>query len=146
MLFILNVQKEAEARAMGATGFLLSTAEDFLKVNARSFDTVLNTTSAEVDYNGYFQLVKPYGNFILLGAAPCEMKVTPMTFIFAGVKIWGSLIGSPKDFEDMFELASKHNIGCQIEQLPLADVNKALEKVEKNQVRYRCVLTMPEDQ
>jgi uncharacterized zinc-type alcohol dehydrogenase-like protein len=46
-----SASKEAEARAMGATGFLLSTAEGFLKVNERSFDTVLNTTAAEVDYN-----------------------------------------------------------------------------------------------
>ena len=46
-------------------------------------------------------LWQPYGNFVIMSGAPTEIKFTTLDFIMSGVKIWGSLIGSPKDFEAM---------------------------------------------
>ncbi len=118
-----SASKEAEARAMGASHFVLSTAPDFLTTYQRSFDTVMNTTSAAMDYEKWFKLARPYGNYVILGAAPTQITLMPISFIMTGVKIWGSLIGSPVDFAEMFALCAAHNIGCTTETFSLADVN-----------------------
>lgn len=118
-----SASKEAEARAMGASHFVLSTTPDFLTTYQRSFDTVMNTTSAVMDYEKWFKLARPYGNYVILGAAPTEITLMPISFIMSGVKIWGSLIGSPVDFAEMFALCAAHNIGCTTETFALADVN-----------------------
>jgi uncharacterized zinc-type alcohol dehydrogenase-like protein len=141
-----SASKEADAKALGATNFLLSNSADFFTANARTFDTLLNTTSASMDYAQWFALVKPYGNYVMLGAAPTEMKLSSMAFIFTGVKIWGSLIGSPKDFEEMLALCAEKNIGCQVETFAFADANKAIESCDQNKMKYRCVLVMPDEQ
>ena len=44
----------------------------------------------------------------------------------------------------MLAFCAQHKIGCDIETFALTEVNQALDKVDKNAVRYRCVLTMPD--
>jgi D-arabinose 1-dehydrogenase-like Zn-dependent alcohol dehydrogenase len=58
--------KEAEARRMGATNFIVS-SEATLKEHARTFDHVFNTAGAKMDYHAYIGLCKPYGNFVVMG-------------------------------------------------------------------------------
>ena len=135
--------KEADARAMGAKHFLLSSDDKFFENNARAFDTVLNTTSGAMDYLKWFGVVKPYGNYVFLGAMPTEFKCSPMTFVFSGVKVWGSLIGSPCDHEEMLAFCAAKNIGCTVQTFDFANANAAIAACDQNKVSFRSVLVMP---
>jgi uncharacterized zinc-type alcohol dehydrogenase-like protein len=43
---------------------------------------------------------------------------------------------------EMLEFCAEHHIGSDVEILPSADVNVALDRLERNDVRYRFVLDM----
>ena len=54
----------------------------------------------------------------------------------------GSAIGGIKETQEMLDYCGKHNITCMIEKIPIADCNKALDRLEKNDVKYRFVLDL----
>jgi alcohol dehydrogenase (NADP+) len=63
-------------------------------------------------------------------------------FISNGSKIGGSHIGSKKEALEMLKLASEKNLHPMIEQIDISETGckKAVEKVKKNDVRYRVTL------
>lgn len=52
----------------------------------------------------------------------------------------GSSIGGLKETQEMIDFAAKHNITAQVEVVKMEDVNKALERLAKGDVRYRFVI------
>lgn len=53
----------------------------------------------------------------------------------------GSPIGSPQKIREMLDVAARHNVKATTEAFPMAKANDAIEKVKKNKVRYRAVLS-----
>ena len=43
--------------------------------------------------------------------------------------------------QTMLEFSARHGIRPQIELFPMHEVNRALERLRNNQMRYRAVLT-----
>lgn len=52
----------------------------------------------------------------------------------------GSTIGGMKETQEMIDFAAKHNITADIEIVAMKDVNAAMERLAKNDVRYRFVI------
>ena len=52
----------------------------------------------------------------------------------------GSVIGGMRDTKEMMELCGKHNITCDIEVTTPDKLDEALDRVAKNDVRYRFVI------
>jgi uncharacterized zinc-type alcohol dehydrogenase-like protein len=40
----------------------------------------------------------------------------------------------------MLDFAARHGIGAEVEVLPMSEVNQALDRLRRNDVRYRFVL------
>lgn len=60
---------------------------------------------------------------------------------FAGKRVvTGSLIGGMKETQEMMDLCGKYNIICDIELVKTNYINQALERLAKNDVRYRFVI------
>jgi uncharacterized zinc-type alcohol dehydrogenase-like protein len=51
-----------------------------------------------------------------------------------------SPVGSPATIAQMLEFAARHSIAPQVEVFDIADVNKAIERLENGSPRYRVVL------
>ena len=49
--------------------------------------------------------------------------------------------GHQKDCEEAIDFAQEKGVKCLVETFPLADANKALEKMHQGKVRFRGVLT-----
>ena len=62
--------KEAEARALGATKFLLSSDKEAMKAAAGSLDGIIDTVAAKHDLGTYLNLLDVDGKLILVGVAP----------------------------------------------------------------------------
>jgi len=60
-------------------------------------------------------------------------------------QIVGSLTGSPSDILEMLEFVSKNDIKPMVEVLPISEIDKAIEKVDKNTMRYRMVLKIAQE-
>lgn len=54
--------------------------------------------------------------------------------------ITGSFVGSIKETEEMLEFCKEKGLSSMIEVVKMDYVNKALERLEKNDVRYRFVV------
>lgn len=61
--------------------------------------------------------------------------------IWSGRKtITGSFVGSIREIEEMLEFCKEKGLTSMIEVIKMDYVNKAIERLEKNDVRYRFVV------
>lgn len=135
-----NAKKEAEARRFGAGAFLLSSDQAALLAAKSCFDFILVTASADVDVPLLLDLLRPRGKLCIVGALPSPMSVSAGQLIHGDKSVVGSNIGAPHIIKLMLETAAQHGVAAQIETMPMAQANAALDKVRGGQARYRIVL------
>jgi uncharacterized zinc-type alcohol dehydrogenase-like protein len=138
--FSTSVDKEAEAKELGAHNFVNSRDSAALKAAAGSLDLILSTVSADQDFQSFVNALRPKGILCMLGASPSNLSISPFTLISGDKAIAGSNTGSPRDLHEMLDVAARHNIKAITERFAMKDANEAIAKVKKNQVRYRAVL------
>lgn len=134
--------KEEDAKRLGATSFINSRNADSMKAAAGSFDFILNTVSAQHDYNEYLGLLKPNGKMVLVGAPPEPTPVSAFALIMGRRSLAGSLIGGIAETQEMLDFCSKHNITSDIEMIKMDQINEAYERILKSDVKYRFVIDM----
>lgn len=135
-------KKEADAKRFGAHHFyVMSNPANFEKLK-NTFDVILNTVSAGVDWNQYAKLLKMDGTMVMIGLPEKPNEVSAAALIIGRKNFGGSLIGGIKETQEMLDFCSKHNITCDIEVIPISMVNEAYERVLKSDVRYRFVIDM----
>jgi uncharacterized zinc-type alcohol dehydrogenase-like protein len=66
----------------------------------------------------------------------------PPRALFRQLSIATSLAGPPGAMEDMLAFAAVHDIAAWVETMPLAQVNKAIQKVMAGKPRFRLVIEM----
>jgi alcohol dehydrogenase (NADP+) len=94
----------------------------------------------------YLMLLRVNGQFIQIGAP--EDKLPPIgafSLMVKGVKIGGSSIGSPKQIEQMLELAAKKGVRTWNQNWPMKECNKAVVDMDNGKARYRYVLVNEEN-
>jgi uncharacterized zinc-type alcohol dehydrogenase-like protein len=138
--FSTSKDKEAEAKSLGAHLFVNTRDTGALKKVAGSFDFLLSTVSADQDWQGYVNCLRPKGTLCVVGAAPSAMSIQAFPLISGQKAISGSPTGSPRDLYEMLDVAARHGVKAITEKFSMAKANDATAKVKKNQVRYRAVL------
>ena len=139
--FSSSPDKEEEARALGAHDFVNTRESKALKDAAGSQDFILNTANADQDWGVFIQCLRPTGALCFAGVPPSPVSVNAFPLISGMRAISGSPIGSPYRLREMLDVAARHGVKAQIESFPMAKANEAIEKVKKNKVRYRAVLS-----
>jgi uncharacterized zinc-type alcohol dehydrogenase-like protein len=134
--------KEADARRLGADAFLLSTDQEQVQKAADSFDLILDTVSAEHDLNTVLSMVKLDGSLVLVGVPPQAPSVHPFSLIPRRRSLAGSMIGGIRETQEMLDFCAEKGIVSDVEMIAIADINKAYERMIKNDVRYRFVIDM----
>ncbi len=137
-----SMKKMEDAMHLGADHFFTtSDPETFTKL-AGTFDLIINTVSAEIDWNQYLGLVKLDGTMVVVGVPEKPTPVHSFSLIGGRKSLAGSGIGGIKETQDMLNFCSKHNITCDIELISADKINEAYERVLKSDVRYRFVIDM----
>ncbi|MBC3787316.1 NAD(P)-dependent alcohol dehydrogenase [Spirosoma utsteinense] len=134
--------KEADARKLGAHKFVVTSDPAQLESVAGYYDFILDTVSAEHDYNVYLSLLKTDGVHICVGAPPTPSALRAFSLIPGRKSIAGSSIGGLPETQEMLDFCAEHNIVSDIELIPIQDVEKAYERMLKGDVRYRFVIDM----
>jgi uncharacterized zinc-type alcohol dehydrogenase-like protein len=60
--------------------------------------------------------------------------------LFGRKKIAGSIIGGIRETQEMLDFCGEHNVTADIETIGIEDVDKAYERLLKNDVKYRFVI------
>ena len=106
----------------------------------RRFDLVINTVNHPLDWSAVMASLKPRGRLHQLGAVLEPIQVGAFDLISARRSITGSPTSSPASLLKMVEFCVRHNIRPLVEHLPMDQVNVAIERLAKGDVRYRFVL------
>lgn len=140
-----SANKEKEAReTLGADDFVVSTDEEAMKAKAKSIDFIIDTVSANHPLSAYLALLKTNGKICLVGMPPQALQIMPAELTLGRKLVAGSAIGGIKETAEMLEFCGKNNITCMVETLPISECNKAMERLERNDVKYRFVLDLKE--
>lgn len=134
--------KEADAKKLGAHNFVLTKDESQVKKMAGYFDFILDTVSAEHDYNLYLGMLKTSGTMVCVGAPPTPAKIPAFNLIMGRKSIGGSLIGGIPETQEMLDYCASKNIVSDVEVIDIRYINEAYERMLKGDVKYRFVIDM----
>ena len=101
-----------------------------------------NTKAYSAAINAYISQLRLDGNITLVGAPEKPLAVSAFGLIMGRRSLSGSAIGGIAETQEMLDFCGKHNIACDIEVIPIQQVNDAYERVLKSDVRYRFVIDM----
>ncbi|XP_015890543.3 probable mannitol dehydrogenase [Ziziphus jujuba] len=133
-------KKNEALQHLGADSFLVSKDQDQMEAARGTLDGIIDTVSAVHSILPFLGLLKSHGKLVLVGIPdkPLELPVFPI--IMGRKTVAGSSIGGMKETQEMIDFAGQHNITAEIEVIPMDYVNKAMERLAKNDVRYRFVI------
>ncbi|RKH26368.1 NAD(P)-dependent alcohol dehydrogenase [Corallococcus sp. CA041A] len=132
--------KRDDALALGATHFEATSDKATFKKLRRSFDFILDTVSAQHDYNAYLSLLKTDGTMIIVGAPETPTPLAAFSLIPRRLKLGGSMIGGIRETQEMLDFCARHQVASDVEVIPIQKINEAYERMLKNDVRYRFVI------
>ena len=105
------------------------------------FDVVIDTISAPHDLGPYLRLVAMDGTLSQLGHLG-PVTVETMDLLVGRKKLSSAGSGGRAATAAMLDFCAEHGVTADIELLPSAQVNEALDRLRRNDVRYRFVLDM----
>lgn len=135
-------EKEKDANELGAHHFVLTTEKTNMAALANTFDFIIDTVSAQHDYNEYLALLRTNGVMILLGVPPKPAEVGAVNLILGRRSLVGSLVGGIKETQEMLDYCAEHNITSDIELISMDQINEAYERTLAGDVHYRFVIDM----
>ena len=137
--FSSSPSKEQEALAFGADRFVLLGDRDRMRPFDYSFDHLLCTAHGDLDWEELLMTLDKKGRLVLVGFPQVSMNSTDL--VSHELVITGSFLGNHATIQEMLPFAQSHSVTPRIEQLPMAQVNEAIDRLKENRVRYRIVLS-----
>jgi alcohol dehydrogenase (NADP+) len=137
-----SLKKQADGKRLGADHFYAtSDPETFTKLKGY-FDLIINTASAQMNWNDYLTLVKIDGSMVVVGLPDKDIPIAAFSLTAGRRSLAGSQIGGIRETQEMLDFCSQHRVACDVEVVPIQKVNEAYERVLKSDVRYRFVIDM----
>ena len=138
--------KEADARALGADGFIATEEEGWELFHRCSFDLIVNcaNSSSGFDLARYLSLMDVHGRWISVGMPEEEGQVIKaQNLVSNGVLIGASHLGSRREMLDMLKLAADHGLEGCVEEVKLGEegLKEAIMRLKRGDVRYRFTVT-----
>lgn len=139
--FTTSEGKRQDALDLGADEVVVSRSAEEMTAHAGTFDLILNTVAASHDLNAYTRLLKRDGTMVLIGV-PEHAHPSPSVanLIFKRASIAGSLIGGLAETQEMLDFCAEHGLVADIEMINAQDIDKAYDRMQKSDVKYRFVI------
>ncbi|MEV6130921.1 NAD(P)-dependent alcohol dehydrogenase [Streptomyces violaceusniger] len=136
-----SADKADDARRLGAHDLLVSTDPGQMADARDRFDVVIDTISAPHDLGPYLRLVAMDGTLSHVGHLG-PITVETLDLLIGRKKLSSAGSGGRPATAAMLDFCAEHGVAADIELLPSAQVNEALDRLGRNDVRYRFVLDM----
>jgi len=137
-----SANKEEDAIKLGAHHFAnTKNAEDLIHLKGK-FDFIIDTVSAQHNYNDYLAMLDTNGVMICVGAPPTPSEIMAFSLIGGRKSLAGSLIGGLPETQEMLDYCAEHNIVSDVEVIKMDYINTAFERMLAGDVKYRFVIDM----
>jgi len=135
-----SLRKKDDGLKLGADHYYATSDEKTFQELAGTFDVILSTVSAPLDFGAYLRLLRTGGALVNVGA-PEEPIALNLFSLLGGSKILaGSAIGGIAETQEMLDFCAEHALGAEIELIRADQINEAYERVANSDVRYRFVI------
>lgn len=138
--FTTSQSKADAALALGAHEVVLSRDEGQLAAQANRFDFLLDTVSATYPMTPFVQALKMGGTLCSLGL-PGSFDLAPFALAMRR-SIAGSGSGGTIETREMLQFCADQNITADVEIVPPAEINTALDRLSRGEVSFRFVIDM----
>ncbi|PON46364.1 Alcohol dehydrogenase superfamily, zinc-type [Trema orientale] len=138
-----STKKKAEAlEHLGADSFLVSSNAEEMEAAADSLDYILDTVPAFHPLRPYLSLLRADGELMIVGAVPQPLQFDAVELIRGKKNLYGSFIGSMEETQEILDFWAEKGLTTMIEIVKMDYVNKAFERMERNDVRFIFVLDL----
>ncbi|MFF1542973.1 NAD(P)-dependent alcohol dehydrogenase [Streptomyces sp. NPDC058291] len=135
-----SLRKKDDGLKLGADHYYATSDEKTFQELSGSFDLILSTVSAPLDFNAYLSLLKAEGALVNVGAPEEPISLNLFSVIGGGKTLAGSMIGGIAETQEMLDFCAEHGLGAEIELIGAQEINDAYERVLASDVRYRFVI------
>ncbi|HLW51123.1 MAG TPA: NAD(P)-dependent alcohol dehydrogenase [Sphingobacteriaceae bacterium] len=141
VVFTTSPSKVEDAKNLGADSAVLSTDKQAMK-SQKGFDMILDTVSAKHDVNVYLNALKVDGSLVLVGLPNEPLEIGAFNVVNGRKSFSGSNIGGIAETQEVIDFCAAKGITADIELIKPDQINEALERLEKGDVKYRFVIDM----
>jgi len=107
---------------------------------AGGVDIILGTSNSNDAMADAMQGLRPDGRFVLMGFESKPLPVSPADLIVRRIKIVGSQQNGREYLYEALDYVAKGKVKVVAETYPLAEVNRAYDRVAEGKVRFRAVI------
>jgi uncharacterized zinc-type alcohol dehydrogenase-like protein len=132
--------KEADARNMGATDFVVTKGNEWHKPLRKRFDLILNTVSADIDLDPYLSTLATDGTLVIIGLPGKPYAINAGSMLDGRRSIAGSMIGGMPELQEMLNFCGEKNLLSDVEVIEADYINQAYERTVASDVKYRFVI------
>ncbi|MFJ5218477.1 NAD(P)-dependent alcohol dehydrogenase [Streptomyces sp. NPDC088354] len=135
-----SLRKREDGLRMGAEHYRATSDPKTFEELDGTFDVVLSTVSAALDYSAYMSLLKTDGALVNVGLPEEPIALDLFSVVTGRKSVAGSNIGGIAETQEMLDFCAGHGIGAEIELIRADEINEAYERVLDSDVRYRFVI------
>nr|WP_218885789.1 NAD(P)-dependent alcohol dehydrogenase [Kineococcus aurantiacus] len=135
-----SLKKQEDGLRLGASHYYATSDPDTFEQLKGSFDLIINTVSAQLDFDAYLSLLDVNGAFVNVGLPEDPVSLRMFSVVMGNRSFAGSNIGGIRETQEMLDFCAEHGIGSEVEVIPAEQVNEAYERVLASDVRYRFVI------
>ncbi|CAM0877541.1 unnamed protein product [Alopecurus aequalis] len=134
-------KKRAEAMdELDADAYIVSSDGDAMAAAVDSLDYIIDNVPVEHPLEPYLAMLRMDGKLVLMGVVPSPFSFMSHLVMMGRKTITGSFIGSMEEMAEVLEFFVDKGLTSQIEVVKMDYVNQALDRLERNDVRYRFVV------
>ncbi|HUM53468.1 MAG TPA: NAD(P)-dependent alcohol dehydrogenase [Chitinophagales bacterium] len=134
--------KETDALKLGAHKFCNTKDATQVKEYTNYFNFIIDTVSAEHNYDMYLKMLAANGVQVLVGIPTTPINFSAFSLLSNGRSISASSIGGIPETQEMLDFCAEHNIVSDVEVININYINEAYERVIKSDVKYRFVIDL----
>ncbi len=135
-----SLRKKDDGLKLGADHYYATSDPKTFEELAGSFDLILSTVSAPLDFGAYLSLLRTGGALVNVGAPEEPVALNLFSLIGGNKTLAGSMIGGIAETQEMLDFCAEHGLGAEIELIDADQINEAYERVLSSDVRYRFVI------
>ncbi|MBC2900847.1 NAD(P)-dependent alcohol dehydrogenase [Streptomyces cupreus] len=135
-----SLRKQEDGLKLGADHYYATSDPKTFEELAGTFDLIVSTVSAPLDFGAYLSLLKTDGALVNVGAPEEPISLNLFSVIGNRKTLAGSMIGGIAETQEMLDFCAGHGFGAEIELIAASEINEAYERVLASDVRYRFVI------
>ncbi|MFJ3303279.1 NAD(P)-dependent alcohol dehydrogenase [Streptomyces sp. NPDC086549] len=135
-----SLRKKDDGLRLGADHYYATSDPKTFEDLKGTFDIILNTVSAPLDFDAYLSLLRTDGAMVNVGIPEEPVRILLSSVFGNRRSLSSSGIGGIPETQEMLDFCAEHGLGAEIELIGADRINEAYERVVASDVRYRFVI------